>query len=88
MIERGDPYRSQCEATAAALARRLGLGSGSWSLVFQSRFGRSAWLEPSTEGRLGDLARAGARRVLVTMPGFAADCLEAKSAYPIMESWD
>jgi ferrochelatase len=74
-IERGDPYRAHCEATAAALAARMGWTSASWSLAFQSRFGRSAWLEPYAEELVPRLARS-APRVLITTPGFAADCLE------------
>jgi len=73
-VERGDPYRDECERTARALARELDLPDGSWTLAYQSRFGRG-WLEP----RVDDVARALAadgRSVLVATPGFAADCLE------------
>jgi len=76
MIEKGDPYRDQCMATADALADRLGLAPDEWTLTFQSRFGRAAWLEPYVDARLRELAAAGRRRVLVVTPGFTADCLE------------
>jgi ferrochelatase len=75
LVERGDPYRSQCEATAAALASRLVLSRDRWSLVFQSRFGPTRWLEPYATELVPSLARTHPR-VLVTCPGFAADCLE------------
>jgi len=74
-VERGDPYREHCEATARALAARLGLGEGQWLLVYQSRFGREPWLQPYAAEALPAMA-ADHRRVLVTCPGFVADCLE------------
>jgi ferrochelatase len=74
-VERGDPYPTECAATARELARRLGLGDGDWSLVWQSRFGRQRWLEPSAEERVPLLVAKHERVVLVT-PGFVADCLE------------
>jgi ferrochelatase len=74
-VERGDPYRDQCEKTAAAIVAELGLEAGSWSLAFQSRFGRARWLEPDVAALVPALA-PGCRRVLVACPGFTADCLE------------
>jgi ferrochelatase len=71
----GDPYATQCEATARALARRLDLREGSWTLAWQSRFGREPWLEPATDRVLADLGPR-ARTVAVLVPGFSADCLE------------
>ncbi|MGB1556218.1 MAG: ferrochelatase [Oceanococcaceae bacterium] len=72
----GDPYQSQCEATADALAQALELEGGSWSLSYQSRFGPAEWLQPYTEPRLEELARSGVQSVDVLCPGFAVDCLE------------
>ena len=74
--EKGDPYAAQCAATAEALARELELGSGGWSLAYQSRFGREPWLEPATTDRLVELGRADVASLDVLCPGFAADCLE------------
>jgi len=72
----GDPYAGQCTATAAALAKQLGLADGAWQLTFQSRFGRARWLEPYTDTVLKDCAAQGIRDVDVVCPGFPADCLE------------
>jgi ferrochelatase len=72
----GDPYARQCQASAKALAQKLGLGPHEWMLTFQSRFGRAEWLQPYTDVTLSVLAREGLRRVDVLCPGFAADCLE------------
>jgi protoporphyrin/coproporphyrin ferrochelatase len=72
----GDPYRAQCEHTAALLAQRLGLTPGAWSVSFQSRFGRARWLQPYTSEVLASLPAKDIRSVQVMCPGFAADCLE------------
>jgi len=72
----GDPYPRQCEAGAQALARRLGLAAGDWTLTYQSRFGRERWLEPATDQTLVSLAASGIDSVDVVCPGFAVDCLE------------
>lgn len=71
----GDPYQEHCEASARALAAALGLGSNEWTLVWQSRFGREEWLQPYADVIVPSLARE-KPRVLVTCPGFVADCLE------------
>ncbi|HXZ84016.1 MAG TPA: ferrochelatase, partial [Myxococcota bacterium] len=69
-------YRAQCAATTRALAAALGLAQGAFSTSFQSRLGREPWLRPYTDLRLGELARAGVKRLAVLCPSFAADCLE------------
>lgn len=75
-VDAGDPYRRQCEQTAAALRAALALDAERAPLAFQSRFGPAAWLAPATDAVLRDLARQGVRDVMVLTPGFAADCLE------------
>lgn len=72
----GDPYPEQCYATAQQIAQQLKLPETQWQVVFQSRFGREAWLQPYTDHTLIALAQAGIKRVDVVCPGFAADCLE------------
>ncbi|MBS1169164.1 MAG: ferrochelatase [Burkholderiaceae bacterium] len=72
----GDPYHDQCQTTAKLLAEQLGLSEHEWMMSFQSRFGRSQWLEPYTSAALERLAREGSSRVDVICPGFTADCLE------------
>ena len=75
-IERGDPYYRECQRTAQLLAAALNLSEREWRLTFQSRFGRTEWLQPYTQPALVELARGGQRRVDVVCPGFVADCLE------------
>ena len=76
VVDAGDPYAVQCEASAAAIARELGLERGAIELAYQSRFGKGRWLQPSTDARLHDLAAQGVRSIDVACPGFAVDCLE------------
>lgn len=76
LVDGGDPYADQCEASARAIAVALGIPRDGLLLTFQSRFGRERWLEPYTQPTLEALARAGVRRVDVVCPGFAVDCLE------------
>ncbi len=75
-VDRGDPYYDQCQKTANLLADQLGLGESHWSLCFQSRFGKQAWLKPYTSEVLRDLAVNGSKAVDIICPGFSADCLE------------
>ena len=75
-VERGDPYRTQCERTASLLAAALGLRQDQYRVSFQSRFGPAAWLQPYTSDVLAELGAARTRRVDVICPGFVADCLE------------
>ena len=72
----GDPYESQCYATARLLAAQLHLAENSYQVVFQSRFGKSAWLQPYCDVVLEQLAKQGIKQVAVICPGFAVDCLE------------
>ncbi|MDR2000685.1 MAG: ferrochelatase [Zoogloeaceae bacterium] len=75
-IEKGDPYASQCQRSAALLAQELHLADDEWKLTFQSRFGAAEWLQPYTKPTLEQLARDGITSVDILCPGFAADCLE------------
>jgi len=75
-VARGDPYSRHCHETAGLLAKRLGLAQGEWLTTFQSRFGRTAWLQPYTAATLAEQGRQGIGRVDVVCPGFVSDCLE------------
>ena len=76
LVDAGDPYAAQCEASTAAIAQALGIPRDQVLLTFQSRFGRERWLQPYTQQTLEALARDGVRTVDVACPGFAVDCLE------------
>jgi protoporphyrin/coproporphyrin ferrochelatase len=69
-----DCYRAQCFATSRALSQRLSLAST--STCFQSRLGRTPWIQPFSDQVLPALAAQGKKRVLVACPSFVTDCLE------------
>ena len=74
--QRGDPYATHVKRTTQGLVKRLGWPRARWTQSFQSLFGRDRWLKPYTDDVLRELARQGAKRVFIAMPGFTADCLE------------
>jgi protoporphyrin/coproporphyrin ferrochelatase len=69
----GDPYYSQCQATARSVAERFELPVDT---SFQSRFGRAKWLQPATEDVIASYPAEGVKRIAIAAPGFSADCLE------------
>lgn len=73
---RGDVYTAQCEASCAALAERLGLEKGRWTLTYQSKFGPMPWVGPSTQETCVKLGSERLDGLDVVCPGFLADCLE------------
>jgi protoporphyrin/coproporphyrin ferrochelatase len=75
-VRNGDPYRDQCEATAALLRQRLGMNDSELLLSYQSRLGREPWLQPYTDKTLEALPSQGVHSVDMMCPGFAVDCLE------------
>ena len=72
----GDPYHCECYKTARLLGEALGLTKAQYMVTFQSRFGKTKWLEPYTEPTLVALAQQGVKRVDLICPGFTSDCLE------------
>jgi ferrochelatase len=71
-----DCYRAQCYATARGLAQRLDLPRDRWSVAFQSRLGRTPWIQPFTDAVLPQLRQRGVSKLAVICPSFVADCLE------------
>jgi ferrochelatase len=69
-------YRAQCHATARAIELRLGWNEEVSEVAFQSRLGRTPWIQPFTDVRIRELAREGCRRLAIACPSFVADCLE------------
>jgi ferrochelatase len=74
VVDAGDPYRAQVEATAAQVAARLP-ELPDWTVCFQSRVGPLKWLEPSTEA---EIRRAGAegKGVLIAPISFVSEHVE------------
>jgi ferrochelatase len=69
-------YRAQCFATAKSIAEKLHLSPNQWSLSFQSRLGRAAWIGPSTDDKIKDLRQKNINSLAVLCPSFVADCIE------------
>lgn len=76
IVKAGDPYRYECEKTAALTARALQLNPHEWSIAFQSRLGRAQWLTPYLDETLQRLPSQGIQDLHVIAPGFSVDCLE------------
>ena len=75
LIERGDPYQRQVQATVQMVLER-----GRWpnphTLCYQSKVGRQKWLEPSLTETIAKLARAGCRQMLVIPIAFVTEHIE------------
>lgn len=69
-------YRAQCFRTTQLLAQLLELKNNEYSLSFQSRLGRTKWIEPYTDVVLPQLVQQGVERLIVICPSFVTDCLE------------
>ena len=68
-------YKATCYETAIQLAKRFKLKEEDYTVGFQSRLGRG-WIEPFSDEIITDLAKKGAKKLLVFSPAFVADCLE------------
>ena len=69
-------YRAQCFATARLLADTLGIEPERRVVSFQSRLGRTPWIQPFTDVEVREAARRGVKRAVIVVPSFVADCLE------------
>ena len=69
-------YKATCYQTTKRLVKMLQLKHGSYTTAFQSRLGRDPWVQPFSDVVVEDLAKAGAKRLLVLSPAFVSDCLE------------
>ncbi|MBX3094522.1 MAG: ferrochelatase [Cryobacterium sp.] len=74
--DEGDPYVEQCRETTRLLAEALGWPADYVEMAYQSRFGRTEWIKPYLQPRLGELHRDGIERPAIISPGFTTDCLE------------
>jgi ferrochelatase len=74
IVDAGDPYQAQVEATAAAVVERLG-GGWDWTVCYQSRVGPLKWLGPSTLVAIEAAAKAGLG-VMVCPIAFVSEHLE------------
>lgn len=82
-------YRAQCFATTRYLAQQLSLQESQYQTTFQSRLGRTAWIQPYTDAVLPNLVAEGVKRLFIICPSFVADCLETleEIAIRLREQW-
>ena len=71
-------YRAQCFYTSRMLAKAFGLSDDQYTTTFQSRLGKTPWIQPYTDEFLETLPGKGIKKVLAFSPAFVADCLETK----------
>lgn len=74
VILAGDPYQKQIEATAAAVAAKLGNG-WDWKVSYQSRVGPMKWIGPSTDDEIRAASQQGLALV-VTPIAFVSEHIE------------
>lgn len=69
-------YRAQSFETTRLLVKELGIPEEKYSIVFQSRLGKSPWIKPYADHVIPELAKKGIKKILCFSPSFVADCLE------------
>lgn len=69
-------YGAQCQLTAKKIAEKLSLDKSKYTVCYQSRLGKTPWIQPYTSVVLEELAKKGAKKILVFSPAFVSDCLE------------
>jgi len=68
-------YRANCMETTRQLVKALNIPEGKYTSAFQSRLDNK-WLKPYSDKVVAELAKKGAKNILVFSPAFVADCLE------------
>jgi ferrochelatase len=75
ILAAGDPYDSECRATAAAVAVRAGISN--YEFAYQSQgFTDDRWLGPTVESCLDRYAAEGIREIVLDPIGFVCDHVE------------
>lgn len=75
IIDKGDPYVSQVEKTAAAIVKKLGIPDLDWRVSYQSRVGPVEWVKPYTDA---EIRQAGAEKkhLLLVPIAFVSEHIE------------
>ncbi len=68
-------YRAGSFETTRRLVKALNIPEGKYTNTFQSRLD-DKWLKPYSDKVVEELAKNGAKKILVFSPAFVADCLE------------
>lgn len=72
-VDEGDPYVDHIMATIKAVTARF---RNPWKISYQSKSGPVAWLEPSTEQMLEEMAAQGIKNLLAVPISFVSDHIE------------
>jgi protoporphyrin/coproporphyrin ferrochelatase len=64
IVKRGDPYPSQVEQSARAIAAALELAEADWTICYQSRVGPLEWIGPYADAEIRRAGRDGVPVVL------------------------
>jgi ferrochelatase len=75
IIRAGDPYQSQCEETAAAIAHALAIPNLDWQICYQSKVGPLRWIGPATDEAITQAGREG-KAVVIYPHAFVSDHVE------------
>jgi len=80
LVEKGDPYPKQIEATVSAVCEFGAKHYSSWPrthlLCYQSRVGPAKWLQPPLTGTIEQLGRKGVKEILVVPISFVTEHIE------------
>jgi len=68
-------YKATSFATTRLIANKLHLSESSYTVCFQSRLDKK-WLTPFSDKVVEEMAKKGAKKLLIFSPAFVADCLE------------
>jgi protoporphyrin/coproporphyrin ferrochelatase len=79
-------YRANCIQTARSVANELSIPKEKYTISFQSRLGRTPWLQPFSDQVIELRAKSGDKKLLVFSLSFVADCLE--TIYEIGTEYD
>jgi ferrochelatase len=69
-------YRNACFETTRLIAKRLNLEPTDYTIAFQSRLGKTPWLQPYADQVIEELGKKGHKNLLVFSAAFVSDCLE------------
>jgi len=68
-------YKATSYATTRLIAAKLNIPEEKYTVAFQSRLDKK-WLTPFSDQVVEELAKNGAKKILMFSPAFVADCLE------------
>ena len=75
IVDQGDPYPRQVQASVEAIIAQLGRKDVEFSISYQSRLGPVKWLEPRLRETIGDVGRQG-KSMLVVPIAFVSEHVE------------